>query len=162
MQGSTSSLSLFLIAVDHLSVFFNERYIQSLSMGVRWVDTHLSRTVGSSSKLFAWFIPPPLDHNRPTVGLAHFIIVRLLSTIYHGENKGGMCHRERWLHRNQIKTRAGWFFPSRYGKTFAATSCYSTQPYRQVPFNDRKRVKSIHTYRSVVSRDNFLPCIITF
>ena len=153
MQGSTSFLSL--IAVDHLSVFFNERYIQSLSTGVRWVDKHLSRTVGSSSKLFAWFIPPSLAF---TIGqqlawltslfsfFAFFFRLFIIVKTKAGcaiANDCSIAIKWRWGAADFLP-----FFPFRCWKTFAASSCYSTRPYRQVPLNDRKRVKSIRTYRS--------------
>ena len=56
--------------ISSLCVEFNERTFDLVVMYLsRPVDQRVSRTVGRSSKLFAWFVPHCLrHHNRSTVG----------------------------------------------------------------------------------------------
>jgi hypothetical protein len=118
------------------------------------VDKHVSCTVGSSSKLFAWFILHTLNNNRLTVGLYHFIIFFSLFEYLSEWN-------QRWdlslcivtsYQSNERKKRSPFICQC---QTFAATSCYSIQPYRQVSFNKRKRLKSIRTYLSLLPATTF-------
>ncbi len=148
-------LTLHLIAVDHLSVYFNERTFDLFYLVV-CINKYVSRTVGCSSKLFAWFISYTLNKNTLTVGLGHLINFLL----YQGEIEGGIHHCIPLHHINQIKERSGWFFC--YCQTFAAplvaqfdhiVKCHS--------INENDLSQYVHI-SIIVFRDNFLPCIITF
>jgi len=114
-----------------------------------YVDKNISRTVGSSSKLFAWFILHTFNNNRLTVGLYHFVIVlSLFEHLSEGNWRWDLSMCTVTSYQSNKKKEAVDFFLC-YWQTFAATSCYSIRPYRQVSFNKRKRLKSIHIYRSV-------------
>jgi hypothetical protein len=104
-------MTLHLIVVDHLSVYFNERTFDLFYLGV-CIDKYISCTVGSSSKLFAWFILYTLTNNTLTVGLYHLIIFfSSLPDLSGGEIEGGIHHCIPLHHINQIKRKKRLIFP---------------------------------------------------
>ena len=79
------------------------------------------------------------------------IIIRQLACItsffflvYQANIQGGIYHCVLLHQINQIKEKRLIFFPVIL-KCFAATSCYSIRPYRQVSLNERK-IKSLSQY----------------